>query len=233
MATSLVNVAHAVKSYRVGHTDVRGIEDFSLHADVGEMCALVGVSGSGKSTLLHVLGGLLPIDGGIAVVDGIDLGGLRGDALARYRRDTVAMVFQEYNLLPMLTVLENVALVGYLAETDPQQSRRFALESLATMGLAAQQDRFPAQLSGGQRQRVAIARALAGRQSAGKRLLLADEPSGSLDRATTLEVVVALRQVADAGLAVIVATHDPLVVEGCDRVVQIRDGRNAEQAVRP
>lgn len=225
-----VVVAHAVKKYRVSDHDVRGLEDFSLTLRGGEMCALVGVSGSGKSTLLHILGGLLSPDSGSVRVGDTDVTALARDQLAAYRRDTVALVFQEYNLLPMLTAEENVAVVGYLAGVNESAARSRAREALAAMGLAEHADRYPAQMSGGQRQRVAIARALAGGSTTGKELLLADEPTGSLDMNTTIDIVAALRQAANTGLAVLVATHDPAVVEGCDRVVHIRDGRNVDEA---
>lgn len=229
--SELVEVVNAGKSYRVGSGSVRGLVGFSLSLSEGEMVALVGVSGSGKSTLLHALGGMLRLDSGVLRVAGIDVGVLDGDALARYRRQTVALVFQEYNLLPMLTAEENVAFARMLTGVAEMDARDSARDALSTMGLSAEAARYPAQLSGGQRQRVAVARALAAQGAEGKRLLLADEPSGSLDTETTHDVVAALRRAAEGGLTVLVATHDPLVVAGCDRVVGIRDGANAVESV--
>lgn len=227
----VAQVTDAVKSFRSANDPVRGLQGFSIELYAGELCALVGVSGSGKSTLLNVLGGLVKLDSGTARVGDVDLSTLTGEALSRYRSTTTAYVFQEYNLLPMLTNVENVALAGYLATPDYRSSESHAREALRLLGLAEQADRYPGELSGGQRQRVAIARAIAGVSTAGKRLLLADEPSGSLDSTTTMEVMAALTKAAEAGLAVLVATHDPQVVAACDRVVTIRDGRNVAAEV--
>lgn len=222
----VVVVRGAVKTFEVGNEPVRGLQEFDLELSAHEMCALVGISGSGKSTLLSVLGGLQRLDDGTAMVNGVDLATLTDRQLASYRARTVSSIFQEYNLLPMLTCVENVALAGYLIGLGQREADSQATEALVELGLADQLHRYPGELSGGQRQRVAIGRAVAGHASGAKTLLLADEPSGSLDSTTTESVLAALRSAARSGLAVLVATHDPHVVAAADRVVTIRDGRN-------
>lgn len=226
-------VRGAVKTFRVGREPVRGLQGFDLELRAGELCALVGISGSGKSTLLSVLGGLQRTDEGSVVVAGTDLASLSDRELASYRARTVSSIFQEYNLLPMLTCLENVALAGYLVGLGEEESTRHATSTLVDLGLGDELRRYPGELSGGQRQRVAISRAVAGHASGTKRLLLADEPSGSLDAATTDTVLAALRAAATSGLAVLVATHDPRVVAAADRVVTIVEGRNAPATATP
>lgn len=159
--------------------------------------------------MLNVLGGLERLDRGLVEVGGTEVGLLSGSALAHYRRATVGTVFQEYNLLPMLTSLENVALPGHLVRADAGAVDQASRDALALLGMTDLVDRYPGQLSGGQRQRVAIARAIAGTATAGKVLLLADEPTGSLDTEATRDVMGAFREAARAGLAVLVATHGP------------------------
>lgn len=223
----LVVVTQAVKLFEAGKETIRALDGFSMELHAGHLCALVGVSGSGKSTLLGALGGLVRLDSGEMIVDGRQINGLDEEELARYRRETVATVFQEYNLLPMLTAAENIELAMHLIgvpEADAHRESRSALGALSMEDLA---DRLPSDMSGGQRQRVAIARALVGQGMSTKRLLLADEPSGSLDEGATRAVIDSLRKAADRGLAVLVATHDPIIVEQCDVVIGMRDGRVA------
>lgn len=222
-----IDVRDVSKYYKVGDQSVRGLASASLEIFPGQLCALVGVSGSGKSTMLNVLAGTVAVDSGEVQVAGLDLTTADEAALSRYRRESISMIYQEYNLLPMLRAWENVALSGYLVNADAGEVEQAARETLAQFGLAAEVDRYPAELSGGQRQRVAIARAVYGTRVAGKQVLLADEPSGSLDVRATDEVVNALRTAADSGLAVLVSTHDPRVTEHVDKVIEIRDGETA------
>ncbi len=222
------------KTYRLGRVDVPVLRDATLSVGRGEWVAILGASGSGKSTLLHLLGGLdRPDRGGGA--DGANRISFNGralhefspGALDRYRRRSVGFVFQFYHLLPELTVLENTLLAAMVAHgrfrylAQREQLRTRAARTLEGFGLGARLGHRPAELSGGERQRVAIARALMNEPP----VLLADEPTGNLDRATgeaILDAIAALR--AARGQTMIMVTHDPSVAARADRVVRLRDG---------
>ena len=196
---------------------LRGID---LVVERGETVGLVGPSGSGKTSLLMVIAGLERATAGTAWAAGQDLGTLNEDALARFRRDHVGIVFQNFHLVPTMTALENVALPLELADAPDALAR--AREGLAAVGLAGRMAHYPAQLSGGEQQRVALARAFAGEPS----LLLADEPTGNLDGATgeaVIRLLYDLHRRRNATLLLI--THDPAVAQACDRIVENRDGR--------
>lgn len=185
------------------------------------MVVLQGVSGSGKSTLINIIAGLLSPQDGCVTSCGVDLVAASESQRADYRRRCASLVFQEFNLLSMLRVGENVALAVELLGVDPASAREKAGVALASVGIDQLADRYPGELSGGQRQRVAVARAIA----SGKPVVLADEPTGALDSRTSAEVVAALLRARDAGAAVVVATHDDAVAGHGDRVVAITDGR--------
>ena len=203
--------------YGSGPTAVRALDRVDLAIPEGEFVTLLGPSGSGKTTLLNLAGGIdRPTEGSI-VVNGIAVGALVGDDLARFRREQVSFVFQFFNLIPTLTAVENVELVAGLTGADRTESEA----ALVDVGLAAELDRFPSQLSGGQQQRVAVARALAKSTP----VLLADEPTGALDRKSGNEVLELLRRACDEhGRTVIVVTHDHTVADIADRVVNLVDG---------
>jgi putative ABC transport system ATP-binding protein len=196
---------------------LRGI---SLDIEKGATVGLVGPSGSGKTTLMMVLGGLERASSGRVEVAGADLNALDEDALARFRRDNVGIVFQSFHLVPTMTALENVAVPLELAgRKDAFDTARSGLEAV---GLAARMLHYPAQLSGGEQQRVAIARAFAARPA----LLLADEPTGNLDGATGKQVIELLfRLHAEAGTTLLLITHDPDLARRCDRIVSLTDGQ--------
>ncbi|MGW0806998.1 ABC transporter ATP-binding protein [Nonomuraea sp. NPDC002799] len=209
------------------HGQVHALRGVSLEVAAGELVAVMGPSGSGKSTLLNLAGGLDRPTSGSVTIEGADLAGVRD--LAALRRGSVGYVFQDLNLIPSLTAAENVMLPRELDGVRPGRARAEALTVLAEMGADEVADRFPEELSGGQRQRVAIARALTGE----RRLLLADEPTGALDTATGDEILRLLRTRCDAGVAVLLVTHEPRYAAWADRVVYLRDGLLAEQgAVR-
>jgi putative ABC transport system ATP-binding protein len=199
---------------------LRGI---SLEINAGETVSIVGPSGSGKSTLMMVLGGLERPSAGRVRVDEVDLGGLDEDALARFRRARIGIVFQSFHLLPTMTALENVAIPLELGgRTDAFAA---AAQALATVGLDHRLTHYPGQLSGGEQQRVAIARAFI----AGPKLLLADEPTGNLDGATGRLVIDCLfEQHALHGTTLLLVTHDPAIAERCERQVRLMDGRIVE-----
>jgi putative ABC transport system ATP-binding protein len=189
----------------------------------GTTIGLVGPSGSGKSTLMMVLGGLERISSGRVTVDGTDLGALSEDALARFRRDRVGIVFQSFHLVPTMTALENVAVPLELA--GRKDAFAVAEAGLIAVGLKERQLHYPSQLSGGEQQRVAIARAFAPRP----RLLLADEPTGNLDGETGRQVIELLFALhAEHGTSLLLITHDPALAARCDRIIRMRDGLISE-----
>ena len=193
----------------------------SLRIGAGEMTAIMGPSGSGKSTLLNLMAGLdRPTDGSIRV-DGVELSRLSETALARYRRLKIGLIFQFFNLLNNLTVLDNVLIPAQLAGVRRADALGRAEELLETLGIPDQRDEYPPRLSGGQRQRVAVARALINRPA----LLLADEPTGALDRRSGEQVIDLLRDLNRTGQTVLLVTHDPRLAERCpDRVITLVDG---------
>jgi putative ABC transport system ATP-binding protein len=208
------------KRYRTGDAQpVTAADDVTLQIEPGGFVALTGASGSGKSTLLHLIGALERPDSGAIGSDGTDVTGLRGGALAAYRR-TVGFVFQRYNLLPALTVLDNVLapVLPYRTSWDKLDRGRRLLEAV---GLGGRERSLPSRMSGGEQQRVAIARALINTPH----LLLADEPTGNLDSRTAtgiLDLLARLRQ--ENPMTVIIATHDPQIAARCDRLIRLRDG---------
>ncbi|HEX5466206.1 MAG TPA: ATP-binding cassette domain-containing protein [Candidatus Limnocylindrales bacterium] len=218
-----------VRIYKVADLEVVALQGLDLVVEPGEMIAIVGASGSGKSTLLNILGGLDSPTAGRATVAGYDLGRLSRAARTRYRREVVGVIWQQtaHNLLPYLDAVENVELP--MAFAGAADRRRRALELLDLVGLAERAHHRPDGLSGGEQQRVAIAVALANDPA----VLLADEPTGELDSATSADIFELLRQVnARLGTTVVVVTHDALVSEHVARTVAIRDGRTSSVVLR-
>jgi putative ABC transport system ATP-binding protein len=208
------------KRYGISKTQlVSAAADVTLSIGPGEFVALTGASGSGKSTLLHIIGAIERPDCGTVVVDGITVTGLRGGALAAYRR-SVGFVFQRYNLLPALTALDNVTapVLPYRTGWDKRDRGR---ELLAAVGLAGREASLPARMSGGEQQRVAIARALVNTP----KVLLADEPTGNLDSQNSREILGLLSRLRQSrGMTVLIATHDPQIAARCDRLIRLQDG---------
>jgi putative ABC transport system ATP-binding protein len=221
-----VLAAEELVARRGGRNVVDGV---SLEVTAGEMVGLVGPSGSGKSTTLLLLAGLEPPDAGVVRVDGEDLARLGENGRQALRRDRLALVFQGYGLLSLLTARENVELPFRVARRDLEAAAAAAGRWLGLLRLADRADQRTDQLSGGERQRVALARALAVEPA----VLLVDEPTAELDEASRDRAVGLLKDAADRGAAVVVATHDPEVVELCDRVVRLVDGRPAEPGPIP
>jgi putative ABC transport system ATP-binding protein len=209
------------KSFGAGVTAVHALRGVSFTARAGELTALKGRSGSGKTTLLNLVGGLDRADSGRIVVDGLDLADLGENDRLRLRRDRIGFVFQSFGLLPVLTAAENVGVPLRLRRTPPAEREARVRDLLALVGLTDHAEQRPAELSGGQQQRVAIARALANRPA----LIIADEPTGQLDSETGRAVMNLLQAlVRSEGVAVVVATHDPHLMERADRVLDLRDG---------
>jgi putative ABC transport system ATP-binding protein len=224
--TTVVELDAAARWFGSGHTQVTALHPTSLRVDAGELLAVMGPSGSGKTTLLSLVGGLDKPSAGRVLVAGQDVGAMKPKELAILRRRTVGYVFQDLNLLAGLTARENVAIPLELDGRPIGEARAAAEAALASVGLAALGARFPDDLSGGEQQRVAIARALVG----GRRILLADEPTGALDSMTGESVMRLLRAHCDGGGTAILVTHDAAHAAWADRVVFLRDGRVVDQA---
>ena len=211
-----------------GARQVTALDSVNLQLSPGELVAVMGPSGSGKSTLLNVAGLLQPPTSGRVLLDGADASHLSKSKAALARRRHLGLVFQHFNLVSSLTVGENVALPLELDGLNPAQCREAAEEALSEVGLDGTIDRFPEEISGGQAQRVAIARALIGP----RKVLLADEPTGALDTATSEDIMKVLRSRIDAGASGILVTHEPRFAGWADRVVMVRDGRLTGEEAR-
>jgi putative ABC transport system ATP-binding protein len=210
------------KIYREGRREVPVLHGVSLTVARGEVVALVGPSGSGKTTLLSILGCLLTPSGGQVVVDGNQIDAGRAERLQEVRRRSIGFVFQQFNLFPSLTACENVEYALNIKGWRGSRARREADRVLEAVGLGDRKNFRPRDLSGGQRQRVAIARAVAGPSA----VILADEPTGNLDSESGSQVLALLRDLSHSeGRALLIVTHDPLVLAVADRIVTIRDGR--------
>ncbi|GJF27507.1 hypothetical protein KNE206_02070 [Kitasatospora sp. NE20-6] len=216
----VVELEGVARTFTSGDAAVRALHGISLQVGRGELVVLMGASGSGKTTLLSLVGGLDRADAGAVRVLGEDLGRLPERQLARRRLTTVGFVFQELNLLPELTLEENVSLPLEGAGVPRAAARTAARQALAEVGLDGTARRYPDEISGGQQQRVAIARAVVG----DRRLVLADEPTGSLDSATGAEIMMLLRRLCDAGATVLLSTHNPANAAFADRIVHLKDG---------
>jgi putative ABC transport system ATP-binding protein len=227
---AVVELRRVSKVYGSGPTEVHALRAVDLSVCGGELVAVMGPSGSGKSTLLTIVGTLEePSEGEVRIADR-DVAGLSRNDRARLRRRSIGYVFQDFNLIPGLTAVENVALPLELDGVRVKAARAAALQVLARLDLSARADRFPDELSGGESQRVAIARAVVG----DRRLLLADEPTGALDSVNGEAVMRMVRTACRDGVAGVVVTHDAQLASWADRVVFLRDGRVVDQtAPRP
>jgi putative ABC transport system ATP-binding protein len=219
-ARAILQLSEITKVYQMGEVEVRALKGVSLRVDAGEMVAIMGASGSGKSTLLNVIGTLDRPTAGNYLLDGEPVEMLDEDALSSLRNRKIGFVFQSFNLLPRDTALENVELPMVYASVRPAERRARAEQALRRVGLADRMDHLPNQLSGGQQQRVSIARALVNDPV----LLLADEPTGALDSATTQQVMELFVELHRQGMTVVIVTHDPNIARYAARVVTFMDG---------
>jgi putative ABC transport system ATP-binding protein len=218
----MIEATGLARRFPSGEGVVNALSDVGLSAGKGEFLAVRGRSGSGKTTLLNLLGGLDRPTEGRVMVDGREVTGMSEGDLVDLRRHTVAYVFQAFGLLPILSAAENVEVPLRLVRADPEERDRRVAEVLDLVGVGHRAGHRPHELSGGEQQRVAIARALANRP----RVLLADEPTGQLDSETGRSIMRLLRSIVDSdGVTAVVATHDPLMLESADRVVELRDGK--------
>ena len=208
------------KIYGSGDTEVRALDGVDLTVEEGEFVAVVGTSGSGKSTLLHMLGGLDRPTGGTVTVDGKDIFSLKDEALTIFRRRKIGFVFQNYNLVPVLNVYENIVLPIQLDGGKPDPA--YVDSIVETLGLESKLQNLPNNLSGGQQQRVAIARALAAKPA----IILADEPTGNLDSRTSQDVMSLLKVTSEKfSQTIVMITHNEEIAQMADRIIRIEDGR--------
>jgi ABC-type lipoprotein export system ATPase subunit len=228
LPTSAVDVRNVSRHYKMGGTVVRALDNVSLHVAPGEFVALLGSSGSGKSTLLNLIGGLDRATSGSVVVMGRELAQLSSMELAAYRRNTVGMIFQAFNLVPTMTLAENVELPMRFAEVPRGQRGELVRAALERVGLRDRAGHRPSELSGGEQQRGSIARALVNKPT----LLLADEPTGNLDSRTGAEIMNLVKQLNREGMAVVLVTHERALADRyATRHIFLADGKLSDHPV--
>jgi len=225
---TVIRVENVQKIYRMGDNIVKAVDGVTLNVMEKEYLVVVGPSGSGKSTLMHLMGCLDKPSAGEIYIENVAVSKLNDTELAKIRNKMIGFVFQQFNLLPRLTALENVELPMIYARVPREVRKKRAKKLLKLVGLADRMNHRPTQLSGGQMQRVAIARALANEPQ----IILADEPTGNLDSKSGEEILKIFSELHDSGLTIIIVTHDPEITENGDRVIHMRDGRVISQEVR-
>lgn len=217
----VIEVKNVIRTYKTGEIEVRALRGVDLEIRKGEFTAIVGPSGSGKSTLLNIIGGLdTPTQGDVSL-GGKLINTMSGSELSAFRRDHVGFIFQSYNLIPVLTVAENVEFVMLLQGVDKTTRRKKVAEILKEVGLSGSEERLPSQLSGGQQQRVAVARAIVSTPD----IILADEPTANLDSKTGSALLDMMRELNETkGVTFVFSTHDKMIMERAKRLVTLKDG---------
>jgi len=222
MADPIIRVSNLVKTYSTGEVEVHALRGVTMDVPAGEMLAIMGPSGCGKTTFLNCVSGIDEVTSGSILIEGTDLNSLNDDRKTEYRARRMGFIFQFYNLLPVLSAVENVELPLLVSGTAPGEARQRAKEMLARVGLAEWSGHLPAQLSGGQRQRVTIARALVNNPA----IIWADEPTGDLDSQTADDIMSLMQQLnREHGQTFVIVTHDPGIAARCHRTVHMRDGQ--------
>ncbi|MFD2552055.1 ABC transporter ATP-binding protein [Bizionia sediminis] len=216
----MLKISNLHKSYPIGDSSLHVLKGINLEVAEGEMVAIMGSSGSGKSTLLNIIGMLDEADDGEYILDGVPIKNLTEKKAAIYRNKFLGFIFQSFNLINYKNALENVALPLYYQGMKRAERHELGLFHLEKVGLANWAHHLPNELSGGQKQRVAIARALA----ANPKLLLADEPTGALDTATSYEIMAFIQQLNDEGKTILMVTHEEDIANMCKRIVRLKDG---------
>lgn len=216
----MIDLKDIYKIYGEGDSEIRALDGISLHVSKNEFVAIVGSSGSGKSTCMNIIGCLDIPTSGTYTLNGTDVSTMTEKELAHVRNRELGFIFQQYNLIPKMNILENVELPLIYRHVSADERRRLALESLDRVGLADRYKKYPSQLSGGQQQRVSIARALAGNPP----VILADEPTGALDSKTGHDVLEFLKKLHKGGTTIVLITHDNGIAAQIPRVVRIQDG---------
>ena len=216
----MIELRDVYKIYSDGDSEIRALDGVDLHIDKGEFVAIVGQSGSGKSTCMNIIGCLDIPTKGTYLLNGEDVSNMNEIQLAEIRNKMLGFIFQQYNLIPKLNLIENVELPLIYRGMKEAERRKYALEALDRVGLADRSTKYPSQLSGGQQQRVSIARALAGSPP----VILADEPTGALDSKTGRDVLEFIKKLNDDGTTIILITHDNMIAEEAKRRVRIQDG---------
>ncbi len=217
----MITLENIYKIYVNGDTTTYASDDVSIHIDKGEFVAIVGQSGSGKSTIMNIIGCLDVPTEGTYKLNGVDVSTMDDDELAEIRNKMLGFIFQQYNLIPKLTVLENVELPLLYAGLSADERKESAMTALERVGLKEKAKNYPSQLSGGQQQRVSIARALAGNPS----VILADEPTGALDSRTGIEVLQFLQKLNAEGNTIVLITHDNSIAKAAKRIIRLHDGK--------
>ena len=222
MAEIVINTKNLAKSFGSGETEIQALRDVNLEIMRGDFAAILGPSGSGKTTLLNILCGLDTVSSGEIQVSGRSLQSMSGSELAQFRREHIGLVFQAYNLIPVLTVLENIEYVMLLQNVSSPERRERVRKFLTEVGLEGKENRFPAELSGGQQQRVAIARAMVSHPD----IILADEPTANLDSETGAQLLDMMRKFnEELNMTFVFSTHDPQIMERAKRLVKLTDGQ--------
>lgn len=216
----MIEVKNVVKIYKNGEISLTALKEISLKIEKGEFTSIMGPSGSGKSTFMNILGCLDRMDSGTYILNGSNVSNLGKDELAFIRNKEIGFVFQAFNLLPRMTILENVELPMIYAGISPKERRKRALEALEKVGLQNRVKHKPNEISGGQKQRVAIARAIVNSPA----VIMADEPTGNLDTQSSIDIMKIFQDLNDDGATVLMVTHEPDIAKHTKRIVRFRDG---------
>lgn len=223
----MIELKNICKSFILGDEEIKALDNVSFNIKKGEFVSIIGPSGSGKSTLMNILGLLDVADSGEYILDNVIIKNAKDNILSEIRNKKIGFVFQNFNLLPKMNALENVALPLFYRETKNEEAKKLAYEYLKKVGLEGREKHFPNQLSGGQQQRVAIARALVGNPE----IVLADEPTGALDSKTGNDIMKLLKELNEEGQTIVLITHDINVAKQAKRIVRISDGKLYEGEV--